>query len=130
MDETTCHLWQTPSRMWLKPGMTFTIPSTRGPSMQVLGALSEKRGLIHFDVFIGSNNQDTFKLFIEGLRRKCAGCPTLVVMDNLSVHKAKIVVDLFIGSFKYKLLPPYSCALNPIERVWNILKGQWKAHIH
>ena len=25
-----------------------------------------------------------------------------------------------------KYLPPQSCALNPIEQVWNVVKGQWK----
>jgi transposase len=28
--------------------------------------------------------------------------------------------------FHYQFLPPQSCELNPIERVWNIVKGEWR----
>lgn len=30
IDETTFHLWQAPSRVWLKEGMRIELPNTRG----------------------------------------------------------------------------------------------------
>ena len=40
-------------------------------------------------------------------------------MDNLSVHKTKIVREFFDDKFIQMFLPPQSCELNPIEKVWN-----------
>lgn len=51
---------------------------------------------------------------------------TYLVMDNLSIHKAKCIQELYDISFKCFYLPPYSCVLNPIERVWSIVKREWK----
>jgi transposase len=51
----------------------------------------------------------------------------IVVMDNLSVHHSKIVKEEFDNRwFMYQFLPPQSCELNPIEKVWNLIKGQWR----
>jgi transposase len=48
-------------------------------------------------------------------------------MDNLSVHHSKIVKEEFDNRwFMFQFLPPQSCELNPIERVWNLIKGQWR----
>ena len=48
-------------------------------------------------------------------------------MDNLSVHHSKIVKEEFDNRwFMYQFLPPQSCELNPIERVWNLIKGKWR----
>ena len=51
-------------------------------------------------------------------------------MDNLSVHKAKVVREVFGGAFQQVFLPPQSCNLNPIEKVWNIVKRLWRAQAH
>jgi transposase len=51
----------------------------------------------------------------------------IVVMDNLSVHHSLIVKREFdTAAFQYQFLPPQSCELNPIERVWNLIKGEWR----
>ena len=48
-------------------------------------------------------------------------------MDNLKVHHSKLLQPHFDDyHFIAKYLPPQSCALNPIENVWNIVKSQWK----
>lgn len=64
VDETTFNCWQLPSRCWLKKGMTVTLPDTRGHSITLIGALSSTRGLIYYQLFEGSNNQERFKRFI------------------------------------------------------------------
>jgi len=51
-------------------------------------------------------------------------------MDNLSVHKAKVVCEVFDAAFQQVFLPPQSCNLNPIEKVWNIVKRLWRAQAH
>ena len=50
-------------------------------------------------------------------------------MDNLSVHHSLIVKKEFDDPFfHYQFLPPQSCELNPIEKVWNIIKSEWRKH--
>ena len=41
IDETTFHLWQKKSRCWLKPGMKLSLVNNRGPSITVIGAISD-----------------------------------------------------------------------------------------
>jgi hypothetical protein len=122
IDETTFNLWQSPSRVWLKDGMRIELPNSRGVSITMIGAVSTLRGLFHTHTFAATNNQDTFIPFIMKLKEKCRGHQAVVVMDNLQVHKTKVVQEIFDENFQSKFLPPQSCELNPIEKVWNIIK--------
>jgi transposase len=80
-------------------------------------------------IIYGSNNADTFAAFISELKAVMPRC--VVVMDNLAVPRAKKVMDLFDGvSFVSMFLPPYSSALNPIERLWAVIKGKWRRAQH
>jgi hypothetical protein len=95
IDETTFHLWQAPSRVWLKEGMRIELPNTRGQSITMIGAISTARGLFHTHTFAQTNTTDTFLPFIIKLKEKCRGHSCLVVMDNLQVHKTRVVRDIF-----------------------------------
>ena len=88
----------------------------------MIGAVSTQRGLFHSHTFAATNNTDTFIPFIIKLKEKCTGHQAVVVMDNLQVHKTKVVQEIFNDNFQSKFLPPQSCELNPIEKVWNIIK--------
>lgn len=90
-----------------------------------IDAISERRGLIHSSVFTGSNNQITFAKFIKDLKAKTPHA-ALCVMDNLSVHKSRRVRELFDTRFVAFFLPPYSCSLNPIEKLWSVIKNLWR----
>ena len=46
----------------------------------------------------------------------------LLILDNASWHKSK---SLDWGKFEPVFLPPYSPDLNPIERLWLIMKAEW-----
>jgi transposase len=131
IDETSFHLWQQPGRCWLKRDMALTLPTTRGRSITVIGALSEERGLFHCELITETNTAQTFSRFIAGLKQKCRR-PTMLVMDNLSVHKARSVMQLYDERFQVMFLPTYSSVLNPIERVWNLMKHEWRKtqHMH
>ena len=67
IDETTFNLWQIPSRTWLAKGMKVQIAESRGKSITLIGAISRERGVIHYQLVVGSNNADTFAKFINGL---------------------------------------------------------------
>ncbi len=127
VDETTFHLWQAPSRVWLKEGMRIEMPDTRGHSITMIGAISTMRGLFHTHTFAATNNTMTFLPFIIKLKEKCQGRRCVVVMDNLSVHKTLEVRKHFNeDDFQLEFLPPQSCELNPIEKAWNIIKAEWR----
>lgn len=102
--------------------MKLAIPNNRGSSYSLIGAMSSKKGLIHFKVLNSSNNSDSFYDFLLALKSKIMGT-AYVVMDNLSVHKSKKVQSLFDDIFRSLYLPPYSCTLNPIERLWSMIKA-------
>ncbi len=61
----------------------------------MIGAVSTLRGLIHTYTFAASNTQETFMPFLMKLKEKCQDHQAVVVMDNLSVHKTKVVQGLF-----------------------------------
>ena len=101
--------------------MTLRKPDGRGKGVTVVGAISEKQGLIHYSILEQSNNAQNFANFVSELVRKIKG-EAYVYMDNLSVHTAAAVKSHFNERIQQRFLPPYSCALNPIERLWNVTK--------
>jgi transposase len=113
------------SRAWIKKDMVLRKPDGRGRGATLVGAISEKQGLVHYSILQESNNAVTFSNFISELVRKIKG-EAYVYMDNLSVHNAKAVKDHFNERIQQRFLPPYSCALNPIERLWGLTKKRWK----
>jgi len=48
----------------------------------------------------------------------------IIICDNATWHKKK---SLDWGSFEPVFLPPYSPDLNPIERLWLLIKAEWFA---
>ena len=61
----------------------------------MIGALSIHHGLVLTQVFLGSNNVDSFLPFIKQLKTINPLQKRIVVMDNLSVHHSKIVKEEF-----------------------------------
>jgi hypothetical protein len=129
LDETTFNLWQKTSKCWLRPGMKLRMPCNRGPSITVIGTISNKRGLIHLEVFQGTNNATIFHQYMARLKAKCIG-RTIVILDNLKIHHSKLLETVYDSNFKEMLLPPYSSSLNPIERLWSLIKRQWQKELH
>ena len=117
------------SRCWVRPGMKLSLVNNRGPSITVIGGISESRGLIHYVVIDESNNANHFEDFLIGLKEKCDGKRVLLILDNLKIHYAKKLNYLYTKGFKVLFLPTYSSTLNPIERLWSILKRKWTQNL-
>ena len=49
---------------------------------------------------------------------------------NLPIQHAKLLNDFYDSNFKELFLPPYSSVLNPIERLWSVLKGKWTKSLY
>ena len=102
--------------------VTGSVPQNWGCNITLLAALSAS-GIAAVMTVEGATDTEVFCAYVEQVL-----CPTLsagdiVVMDNLSAHKAEAVGRLIRGrGAKLVYLPPYSPDLNPIERCWSKIK--------
>ena len=124
LDETGIEGDPRPRRRWAKKGDNIRQPY-RGTHlrMNVTGMIRPRGGdfyalefthsdTVVFQTFLNHANQD---LELDRPRN-------LIVLDNASWHKAK---SLDWGRFEPVFLPPYSPDLNPIERLWLLIKAEW-----
>jgi transposase len=81
-------------------------------------------GLVAGLIFEGATDTEAFSTFVEQALVPQLRAGDVVVMDNLSSHKAARVRGAIEGAqATVWFLPPYSPDLNPIEKVWSKLKG-------
>jgi len=75
-------------------------------------------------VFEGSLNGDIFKEYIRQFLVPSLHKGDIVIMDNLTSHKVKGVIDpIKTAGASVLYLPPYSPDLNPIEMMWSKIKA-------
>ena len=58
---------------WLKSGMNLNMPKYSISSITVIGAISEKRVLVHFQIFDSTSNFSKFQAFLQVLKAKGRG---------------------------------------------------------
>ena len=70
------------------------------------------------------NDGEIFQAFLDQANQHAATerRRNLLICDNASWHKCK---KHRWGKFEPLFLPPYSPDLNPIERLWLLIKSQW-----
>ena len=123
-DETGIEGDPRPRRRWIKVGKTGRVPRN-GDHIRanVTGMVCPRTGEAFFCEFSHSDT-DTFQAFLhEAARSICSTRPRqILVLDNASWHKAS---RLDWGRFEPLYLPAYSPDLNPIERLWLLIKAEW-----
>jgi transposase len=90
--------------------------------LTILGAMST-RGMIAAMTIEEPTDSDIFLAYVEHLLCPALRPADVVVMDNLSPHKAagvRALIEKHGAELLY--LPPYSPDLNPIEKAWSKLK--------
>ena len=80
---------------------------------------------MHFKIVNGTNDKHTFAEFIQGLVGRIRG-DAVVYMDNFSAHYSAKVKEAFNDRVMQRFLPAYSCTLNPIEKLWLLVKEKWR----
>jgi transposase len=112
---------------WQENGETIAIESTQSTRVNVLGFMNKHHeldayvfeGTVTSEVVIGCI--DTFCATLQG--------PTVVVMDNASIHTSDAFQDQIAKWQKRGLeifyLPEYSPELNLIEILWRFMKYEW-----
>ena len=91
--------------------------------MNVTGMVCPRTGQFYALEF-SHNDTEMFQLFLDHAN---ADVPrqrprNVLICDNASWHKS---ASLRLGAFERAFLPPYSPDLNPIERLWLVIKAEW-----
>jgi transposase len=98
------------------------VPDTRFERTSVIGALG-KTGIISPFTYKGTLNGDLFKIYVETQLAPAMKKGDTLILDNLSVHKMKNILNPLIKKgVKVQFLPRYSPDYNPIELAWSKMK--------
>ena len=114
--------------LWQPKGKTVGLPAkAHSRHLNVLGFLSRKSHLHFFEAQETMTAQFVIES-IETLLPQLSG-PTVLVLDNASVHRSKLV-QAQRKEWKHKglrllFLPPYCPHLNLIETLWRQTKYRW-----
>lgn len=77
---------------------------------------------------IGATDSDVFRTYVSQLLAPQLRPGDIVVMDNLSPHKASGVREAIeAAGATLRYLPPYSPDFNPIEPMWSKVKSQLRS---
>ena len=114
--------------LWQKKGQTVGLPAQAHPRrLSVLGFLS-RQGRLHW---FATQEKLTAQFVIESVEALLPDlpCPTVLVLDNATVHRSK-TVRAKRREWKQKrlrllFLPPYCPHLNLIETLWRLVKYRW-----
>ena len=75
-------------------------------------------------VFNGTLNKYLFAEYLKTQLKPTLSLDDIVLLDNSSVHKSKLVLQTLEDcDIKYLFLPPYSPDFNPIELLWAFMKS-------
>jgi transposase len=101
-----------------------SVPQNYGQNLTVLAAL-DQGGIRAAMLVPGATDSDVFRTFIKQVLVPKLHRGDIVVLDNLSAHKAAGVAEAItaVGA-QLRYLPPYSPDYNPIELAWSKIKSQ------
>lgn len=112
---------------WQFKGEEVSIKVNRSNKVVVFGLYTTDNEFHHWtqnETLTGARMQEIFEEFILQIKR-----PTVIVLDNASIHKTKAIKKVMDDWQRQGLylffLPPYSPHLNPIERLWKEIKEGW-----
>jgi transposase len=104
-----------------------SIPKNWGHNVTLLAALSTT-GVEATMTIEGATDTDVFCAYLSEVLSPTLRTGDIVVMDNLSAHKAQRVRELIEArGARLVYLPPYSPDFNPIERCWSKIKTALRA---
>jgi transposase len=128
-DETGVEGEPKPRRRWaLKGSKPRVVKNGDHVRMSVIGTVCPRTGEM-FAIEASHCDTEVFQAFLDEAARSIipARKRNVLILDNASWHKRKSLNWHF---FEPLYLPPYSPDLNPIERIWLIMKATWFNNIH
>jgi len=118
-----------PRRKWAPSGTKPTVVHNGDHiRLNVLGVVCPRTGEF-FAIEASHTDSVVFQAFLDESAKSIVPSRkrNLLVLDNASWHKVKKLNWHF---FEPVYLPPYSPDLNPIERLWLLLKSRWFYNLH
>ena len=77
---------------------------------------------------VGATDSDVFRTYVREILAPQLRPGDVVVMDNLTPHKASGVREAIeAAGATLRYLPPYSPDFNPIENLWSKVKGKLRS---
>ena len=111
-----------PRQVWVMKGSKVKTTRTGAHLREsIVGAVCPKTGQLSAMV-INHVDTDVFQVFLNQFAEATEGRKIVLVLDNASWHKTK---RLNWHHIKPIYLPPYSPDLNPIERLWLVMKDRF-----
>ena len=116
-------------RMWIPPEIKNPVlyhePTRK--SVGYFGAVRIRDGKFVYQSEMEKFNGESFHAFLKKLRQRasCTSRKVVVISDNARYHHAKSHQEWRRNcgkEFELLFLPPYSPELNPIERVWKLVR--------
>ncbi len=102
-------------------------PGNSGPHYTLIAALSA-RGVEAPWILEGAMDRTAFEVYVEQVLVPTLQPGDIVIMDNLSFHKAPHIRTLIESAgARLEFLPPYSPDFNPIEQCWSKVKTALRA---
>jgi transposase len=99
------------------------VKDVRFQRQSILSTIRLNGGMEPF-VFEGTLNKELFSVYVQEQLAPSLEKDDVVLLDNSSVHHAKLVVEtLSACNINVLYLPPYSPDLNPIELMWAYVKA-------
>ncbi len=111
-----------PRQRWVKRGSRPTQSYHGGHVRQnVVGAINPADGQL-VSLIVPHSDTEVFQTFLDTMAKEVPdeGKKIWLILDNASWHKSK---SLNWHHIEVKFLPAYSPDFNPIERLWQYLKG-------
>lgn len=112
---------------WQEKGKKIEVQSSISKRLNVLGFMKKDNSLESY-VFECTINSDIIIACIDKLSKKLEK-PTILVMDNASIHQNKKLwekqKEWEKKGLKILFLPKYSPQLNKIEILWRFIKYEW-----
>jgi transposase len=137
MDEVHFQQHGSRCRMWVPPEVRdpVCVHAPTRKSISYFGAVRLRDGKLCASKPEGRFDAQTCWKFLRHLRRISArsGRRVVVISDNARYHHASLHAEwrhANAAAFRLHFLPPYSPNLNPIERVWKLLRRLWIHNRH
>lgn len=107
---------------WFSKGKRTPVKVKLGfQSFYVYGAVSSKTGYT-FNLLLPEVNTFGMNVFLERLSKSLKKKKVILVLDGASWHKSaglRVPVNI-----ELMCLPPYSPELNPVEKLWQLIKSK------
>jgi len=118
---------------WTEKGKTSILPAIRSRGYTVLGLLNINKNEFQGNLYEGAANSECVIQTLDELSKNIKRT-SVIILDNASIHKAKIVQEKMKEWRKKGMLlqfiPAYSPELNLIEILWKMMKHYWLESKH